>query len=143
MLALALPESCGVAAAAHSHETVLCEKSHTEPPSLLLHILGPSKGPQVDKPNPAVIAQSWLVVAGCTGKGIAEVVWNGPCVTNGYNWQLSQNVLYWDDIQNRLSAVEFIYRDLWLTWQSNNLCRYLLHSQGVAVDLLVQNRLVG
>ncbi len=104
---LTLHENGDAAAAARSHGANLHVASRAESPSVSLHIPGPSQCPRL--PCPAAIARSRLAVAGCAGKSVAEVVWNGPCVVYGENWQFPQNVLYRDDTENRLPVVDLIY----------------------------------
>jgi len=47
-------------------------------------------------------------VAGCARKDVAQVVWNGSCVSNRHNRKLSQNALNGDDIENRFPVIELI-----------------------------------
>ncbi len=50
--------------------------------------------PNVDKPHLATIACTLLAVAGRARKDVAQVIWDCPSVTNGYNRQFPQDILY-------------------------------------------------
>ena len=79
------------------------------PCPISLHVTGPSQCPRVDKPHPAPITGTRLAVAGRARKEVAQVVWNGPRVADGYNWQFPQDTLYRYDVQNRFPVVELVY----------------------------------
>ncbi len=69
-----------------SNATLLHAASLAIPPIHALHIPGPSQSPQVDEPHPATVAGAWpwpVAVAGCASKHVAQVVQNGPGVSNG------------------------------------------------------------
>ncbi len=74
-----------------------------------LHVTGPSEFPRVDKPHAASIAGTRPAVAGSTRKDVVQMVWNCPCVADGYNWQFSQDTLYHYDGQTRVLVVELVY----------------------------------
>jgi hypothetical protein len=78
-------------------------------PPISLHITGPSQCPRVDKPHAAYITGTWPAVAWRVQEDVAQMVWNCPCVANGYNRQFSQDALYWYGVQNRVLVVELIY----------------------------------
>ncbi len=74
-----------------------------------LHITGPSKCPLVDKPHPAFIATTRPAVTGCVREDVEQVVWNGPSVANGYNWQFSQDTLNRNIVQYWVPVVDIMY----------------------------------
>ncbi len=77
----------------------------TIPFPISLHITGPSQCPRVDKPHLASIASTRPAVAGRARKEVAQVMWNCPCVADGYNWQFSQDILNRYDVQNWFPVV--------------------------------------
>ncbi len=80
--------------------------------SYSLHILGPSGPPQcprVDKPHHESVAGTRLAVAGCVWKDVAQVVQNGPGVTDGNHRKFSQDILNGEDIKNRFPEGKLVY----------------------------------
>ncbi len=59
----------------------------------------------MDKPHLASIASTRLAVTRRARKEVAQVVWNCPRVADGYNWQLTQDILNRYDEQNRFPVV--------------------------------------
>jgi hypothetical protein len=68
----------------------------------------PSQCPRVDEPLTASIACTRLVVAWSAWKEIAHVVLDDPSVAYGYNWQLSQDTLNGNDIENGFLVVKLV-----------------------------------
>ena len=62
----------------------------------------------VHGPHSASIARTRPAVTGCAWKGVAQVVWNRPCVTDGDNRKFPKDIINGDDIKNGLSVIELV-----------------------------------
>ena len=75
---------------------------------LSLHIAGPAQCPRVDKPHPASVPGTLAAIARRSLKTIAQAVRNGSGVTDRNYWQLPQDTLNGDDVENRFLVVELV-----------------------------------
>ena len=82
--------------------------SHTHWRSL--HIARPAQSPRIDKPHPASVPGTLAAVASLRRslKTIAQAVRNGSGVTDRNYWQLPQDTLNGDDVENWFLVVELV-----------------------------------
>ena len=73
-----------------------------------LHIARPAQSPRIDKPHPQSVPGTLAAVARRSLKTIAQAVRNGSGVTDRNYWQLPQDTLNGDDVENRFLVVELV-----------------------------------
>ncbi len=71
-------------------------------------IARPAQSPRIDKPHPASVPGTLAAVPGRSLKTIAQAVQDGSSVTDMNYWQLPQDTLNGDDVDNWFLVVELV-----------------------------------